>query len=296
MTEETRSRAYDDYEINGVPYIFVDGVLGKQGLNSLEEPMQEALENYTAFVEERMAVPSPAAVLASTSVSATEIAIRTTVASAASIRGQEIQLRAVVHESDIFEDSLVNDRVTRAMLSTSFIAAQNPTTHTFTIPLNASWVQEELGVLVFVQSGVAGEVHQSTGDTLEAAQRPAVAITSHGDGGALTADHGLIQGYAVSAAAVQFVDVRVDGGPWETAEGTDAWSYALETVGLEAGSHTIEARAYDGVKYSDTHSITVEVPDGSNDPPIPAAGLVEAAAVFMMIALVLLVFRRRSRA
>lgn len=55
------------------------------------------------------------------------------------------------------------------------------------------------------------------------------------------------------------VEVRVDEGAWEEAQGTTAWSYSLNTSNLADGEHTISARAFDGEEYSDITAISIIV-------------------------------------
>jgi len=45
---------------------------------------------------------------------------------------------------------------------------------------------------------------------------------------------------------MQFVEVRIDGGVWQPAEGTESWSYEWNISSVSQGSHIISARSYDG--------------------------------------------------
>jgi len=61
----------------------------------------------------------------------------------------------------------------------------------------------------------------------------------------------LITGTASSAReTVRSVEVRMDSGVYNTATGTDAWSYLWNTTGYANGPHTVTARAFDGNVYS----------------------------------------------
>lgn len=73
------------------------------------------------------------------------------------------------------------------------------------------------------------------------------------------------------------VEVRIDGGDWNTATGTSGWSYAINTNSLSNGQHTIYARSFDGVLYSSIDSIAMNVNNPSNLAPLlsiwtPASG------------------------
>ncbi len=55
------------------------------------------------------------------------------------------------------------------------------------------------------------------------------------------------------------VEVKVDGGGWQAADGTSKWSLQLSIAPLTNGPHTIYARAYDGIIYSSPVNIQVVV-------------------------------------
>jgi thiol-disulfide isomerase/thioredoxin len=291
MTEETRSRAYDEYEVSGVPFMFVDGVKRKQGTSS----QAEAYENYTALVDERMPLRSPVAILASGTTNATGTTASVLVVAATAVQGKSVRMQATLHESGIVEDGLMNDRVARALQNVTFTAAEVPYHAVFNFPANASWDADELGILFFVQDGVAGEVHQAAGSSLDDLDRPAVVIASHENGTTLTEDHSLLAGFAHSERGVQSVEVRVDGGPWEAANGTEGWTHALDVPALAEGSHTLDVRAFDGLNYSPSYSITVNVESSTAGPTIPAGGLLEASMLVFAAAIIITLSRRRRR-
>ncbi len=64
------------------------------------------------------------------------------------------------------------------------------------------------------------------------------------------------------------VEVRINSETWNTATGTTSWSYTLNTNSLTNGQHTIYARAYDGDLYSAIYSVSVNVNNPSNLPPV----------------------------
>jgi hypothetical protein len=67
---------------------------------------------------------------------------------------------------------------------------------------------------------------------------------------------------------VKLVEIRIDNvGSWLLCEGTDIWELSLDTRILSKGPHSIVARSYDGLSYSELDSITinVETEDSSDD-------------------------------
>jgi len=61
------------------------------------------------------------------------------------------------------------------------------------------------------------------------------------------------------------VEVKIDSGDWVNSSGTTQWSYEWNILGLEAGSHTIYVRAYDGHVYSEDEYVTVEIEKKTSD-------------------------------
>ncbi|MCK5113081.1 MAG: hypothetical protein KAQ84_06005, partial [Thermoplasmatales archaeon] len=55
------------------------------------------------------------------------------------------------------------------------------------------------------------------------------------------------------------VEVKINEGEWETADGTTKWSYDWNTYKYKDGVYTINARSWDGEEYSDMQTITVEI-------------------------------------
>ena len=67
-----------------------------------------------------------------------------------------------------------------------------------------------------------------------------------------------ISGTAADNLAVQKVEVRLDNGGWQTATGTTAWNFSLNTSNLLNGTHSLSARAMDaGGNFSMTNAVTV---------------------------------------
>jgi hypothetical protein len=75
------------------------------------------------------------------------------------------------------------------------------------------------------------------------------------------------------------VQVSVDGGAYQVAQGTSSWSYALDTTALSDGSHTLTARATDtsGNVSTTSESVTVQnstsLPSGVVDQMVTPEGV-----------------------
>ena len=67
-------------------------------------------------------------------------------------------------------------------------------------------------------------------------------------------------------SGVMSVMLRIDGGPWFEATGTNSWSYTLRSTGLLNGKHALEARAFDGSAFSDMSYVEFNIvnPDRPN--------------------------------
>jgi len=85
------------------------------------------------------------------------------------------------------------------------------------------------------------------------------------------------------------IQLRIDTGEWMNASGNSIWSYTLDTTRLKNGRHTLQARAFDGLDYSDTvnRTITVDNQKAASKGFIPGfAGIVvpiAAAAAFILL-------------
>jgi len=55
------------------------------------------------------------------------------------------------------------------------------------------------------------------------------------------------------------VEIKINNDDWEIADGTIQWSYHWNAYNFGDGIYTINVRSFDGEKYSDVQSITVEV-------------------------------------
>ncbi|MBC7128185.1 MAG: tandem-95 repeat protein [Thermoplasmatales archaeon] len=72
----------------------------------------------------------------------------------------------------------------------------------------------------------------------------------------------LIEGFASDEDGndtIQRVEIKIDGGQWQPAEGKNSWRYLLNISGIGEGEHIIYARSYDGIDYSEEKYIGITV-------------------------------------
>jgi predicted GH43/DUF377 family glycosyl hydrolase len=85
---------------------------------------------------------------------------------------------------------------------------------------------------------------------------------------------------------ITLVQIQIDGGGWQAANGTSSWNLNLDTTGLKNGPHAIQARAFDGAKYSPTMTIDFEVKNEKID--VSAGGFPWIGLVIVILAAVIL--------
>jgi len=104
--------------------------------------------------------------------------------------------------------------------------------------------------------------------------------------------------------ALDRVEVRVDDGSWIAANGTASWTHAWNSSAVVDGSHTVEARAYDGAQYSAPCSASVTTSNGIAPPPDGNPKdfwatygwvILLLAAVLSILCALVLIFRRRKK-
>jgi hypothetical protein len=95
---------------------------------------------------------------------------------------------------------------------------------------------------------------------------PQIAISSPAPDSTL---HGTLTlaGSAPDNVQTTKVEVSVDGAPYRLAEGTDSWTYALDTTTLPNGAHSLSARATDSSGNTAATAETVTVQNPSSLPP-----------------------------
>ncbi|MBI2157256.1 MAG: multicopper oxidase domain-containing protein [Candidatus Rokubacteria bacterium] len=90
---------------------------------------------------------------------------------------------------------------------------------------------------------------------------PGILIDQPLDGG-VVAGRVLVSGVAENFEGrelVRSVEVRVDDGSWESAQGRLGWRFAWDSTLVSDGLHTISVRAFDGVDYSPEQAVGVYV-------------------------------------
>jgi len=91
-----------------------------------------------------------------------------------------------------------------------------------------------------------------------------------------------ISGTASGINAITKVEVRVNGGTWQTAKGTTAWTY---NATLKSGKNTIDVRATDSTGKVTEKTRTIQNTNGSSKGFIPGFGtiLVVTATIFAVL-------------
>jgi len=130
-----------------------------------------------------------------------------------------------------------------------------------------NWTPPETGnftVTVMVSDGLGGVYTQTfTVRVFAPGTRPVCVITSPPDGSTVSGKIN-ITGLAVKGASpLERVEVRIDGGNWQSVSGLESWRIILNTPDLANGMHAIEARAYGGTDYSDNARVRITVNNAS---------------------------------
>jgi hypothetical protein len=100
---------------------------------------------------------------------------------------------------------------------------------------------------------------------------PPAAMISFPEAGQQYSGDLLMEGTASDDKGVEKVEFRIDGGVWNEVDGTEEWNLTLDTTLLDAGTHQLEVRAWDGEEWSEVASVVFEVdqpPEVSLDTPI----------------------------
>lgn len=95
---------------------------------------------------------------------------------------------------------------------------------------------------------------------------PSVAISAPTSGSSVSGSIS-VSGSAGDNSQLAQVAVSVDGGAYQPAQGTTAWSFALDTSTLANGSHTLTAQATDAAGNTAVSSETVTVQNTASLPP-----------------------------
>jgi hypothetical protein len=82
-----------------------------------------------------------------------------------------------------------------------------------------------------------------------------------------------VQGSAADNASLAAVDVSVDGGAWQRATGTAAWTWSWPTSSVADGTHMLTARATDAAGNTSTASTSVTVRNAQADTTAPTVSI-----------------------
>lgn len=101
--------------------------------------------------------------------------------------------------------------------------------------------------------------HPGMAGTLIVNALPTVTLDAPGDGSSVDGTV-TIEGTAADPDGnVDEVELRIDGGDWQTTSGTADWTYQWNTQQASNGPHTIEVRAFDGTEHSGIETIALHV-------------------------------------
>ena len=127
--------------------------------------------------------------------------------------------------------------------------------------------------------------------TPEPDPKPSVSIVSPSDG-ATYGDDLKINGTASDDRMIVSVEVRMDGGDWQSVLGATHWSFPVAVEDIPPGEHVLEARAFDGSQYSDIAMVrfTKEKAVISKSSIYPILMLL----LMLLVFLIALIFRLRS--
>lgn len=99
--------------------------------------------------------------------------------------------------------------------------------------------------------------------------RPTITLSSPENGTVVASGSVMIRGKAQDQESnVQVVQARIGNGSWHDAEGSIDWFVEINVSQLDNGYHTIYARAFDGISYSEEASTMIRVqnlPKGTED-------------------------------
>jgi len=128
---------------------------------------------------------------------------------------------------------------------------------------------------------------------------PLCAILDPHDGDTISGTYTIVGNASDPDGTVLWVEVQIDGGQWWRATGTDSWSFVLDTTSIMNGLHTISARAYDGINYSEVSTVTVNVNNGVPNTGLPIYVewwfLASIAIIVALLSIVIVLFWRKRK-
>jgi hypothetical protein len=92
---------------------------------------------------------------------------------------------------------------------------------------------------------------------------PTVALTTPSEGTTINSAMTAMGTATDIEKSLEKVEVRIDTGSWQAAEGTYMWSFDLDPTTLSKGEHSLAVRSFDGTDYSPEVSIKFKVTAGT---------------------------------
>jgi len=89
--------------------------------------------------------------------------------------------------------------------------------------------------------------------------------------------------------------LRVDDGPWQVVEGTQNWSFYIDTTKLSDGSHVIRVRSFDGSAYSPETERSVMVKNAGAAGVFDPVPLLAGCLVLSLVAIIAMAFMNRRK-
>ncbi|MFQ6106678.1 MAG: Ig-like domain-containing protein [Thermoplasmata archaeon] len=277
---DERRGSYGDPQL---PSLFLDGELKSVGATSYEE----TLEEYLLLVQEGLEVSTSVSLELSYDISAGAVTLEASVGSTEPLVGQNLIMRFALFENILEVDGKTYNYSVRAFNETSIDPVSMPYVQSVTFSLDPSWIVDNMGAAVFLQTDAGGHIHQSANLMFGA---PPVITIADTTADTVAGNH-TIEGSCTGLRQLSEVFVRIDDGIWVEAEGAADWNHTFDTRELSDGSHTVQARVYDisGV-YSQPDTLSFIV---RNKEQAPSTEVILILVVFLSGALFLGVARRR---
>jgi N-acetylneuraminic acid mutarotase len=113
---------------------------------------------------------------------------------------------------------------------------------------------------------------------------PSLSIASPSENALLSGSTTILGTASVNNGKIQSVQIRIDSDSWITANGTESWSYNLDTTKLKEGKHVISIRSFDKVGNSHMEMINVTVKNiKESDNVTPGFELIIALCALVLI-------------
>jgi hypothetical protein len=147
-------------------------------------------------------------------------------------------------------------------------------TASWSFPLNTGAYPAGSHAIAARATDTAGNATATSVSVMFVDTTPPVAAVSAPSAGATVSGTVAMAGSAADNTGVAKVEVRVDGGAYEFAQGTTSWAYSLDTTRFSDGAHTLAARATDMSGNVASTSRTVNVQNSAFvAAPVPAPAM-----------------------